>query len=92
MYCVNGNSSWYSDCGPLFGGCPLLGVSVIGGSTVPTTITMENNHLYAKLLSTKFSGGSRVAILDNYSIRQRAFAKGREIRVLFCDSLIVAEF
>ena len=34
MYCVNGNSSWYSDCGPLFGGCPLLGVSVIGGSTV----------------------------------------------------------
>ena len=32
MYCVNGNSS---DCGPLFGGCPLLGVSVIGGSTVP---------------------------------------------------------
>jgi hypothetical protein len=34
MYCINGNSSWYSDCGPLFGGCPLLGVSVIGGSTV----------------------------------------------------------
>ena len=28
MYCVNGNSSWYSDCGPL------LGLSVIGGSTV----------------------------------------------------------
>ena len=28
MYCVNGNSSWYSDCGPLFGGCPLLGVTV----------------------------------------------------------------
>ena len=25
-------------------------------------------------------------------IRQRAFAKGREIRVLFCDSPIVAEF
>ena len=22
MYCVNGNSSWYSDCGPLFRGCP----------------------------------------------------------------------
>ena len=38
MYCVNGNSSWYSDCGPLFGGCPLLGVSVIGGSTVYYTI------------------------------------------------------
>ena len=36
MYCVNGNSSWYNDCGPLFGGCPLLGVSVIGGSTVYT--------------------------------------------------------
>ena len=34
MYCVNGNSSWYIDCRPLFGGCPLLGVSVIGGSTV----------------------------------------------------------
>ena len=34
MYCINGNSSWYNDCGPLFGGCPLLGVSVIGGSTV----------------------------------------------------------
>ena len=34
MYCVNGNSSWYINCRPLFGGCPLLGVSVIGGSTV----------------------------------------------------------
>ena len=34
MFCVNGNSSWYSDCGTLFGGCPLLGVSVIGGSAV----------------------------------------------------------
>ena len=34
MYCVNGNSSWYIICRPLFGGCPLLGVSVIGGSTV----------------------------------------------------------
>ena len=33
MYCVNGNSSWYIICRPLFGGCPLLGVSVIGGST-----------------------------------------------------------
>jgi hypothetical protein len=38
MYCINGNSSWYSDCGPLFGGCPLLGVSVIGGSTVYLTL------------------------------------------------------
>ena len=28
------NSSWYINCRPLFGGCPLLGVSVIGGSTV----------------------------------------------------------
>ena len=34
MYCVKGNSSWYISCRPLFGGCPLLGVSVIGGSTV----------------------------------------------------------
>ena len=34
MYCVNGNSSWYINCRPLFGGCPLLGASVIGGSTV----------------------------------------------------------
>ena len=34
MYCVNGNSSWYINCRPLFGGCPLLGVSIIGGSTV----------------------------------------------------------
>ena len=34
MYCVKENSSWYISCRPLFGGCPLLGVSVIGGSTV----------------------------------------------------------
>ena len=39
MYCVNGNSSWYINCRPLFGGCPLLGVSVIGGSTVVLFIT-----------------------------------------------------
>ena len=31
---VNGNSSWYINCRPLFVGCPLLEVSVIGGSTV----------------------------------------------------------
>ena len=37
MYCVKGNSSWYISCRPLFGGCPLLGVSVIGGSTVCPT-------------------------------------------------------
>ena len=42
MYCVNGNSSWYSDCGPLFGGCPLLGVSVIGGSTVDVCALIGN--------------------------------------------------
>ena len=46
MYCVNGNSSWYSDCGPLFGGCPLLGVSVIGGSTVVATIGEQPSGLY----------------------------------------------
>ena len=34
MYCLYGNSSWYIDCCPLYGRCPLLGVSVIGGSTV----------------------------------------------------------
>ena len=34
MYCVYGNTSWYIDCCPLYGRCPLLGVSVIGGSTV----------------------------------------------------------
>ena len=34
MYCLYGNSSWYIDCCPLYGKCPLLGVSVIGGSTV----------------------------------------------------------
>ena len=34
MYCIYGNSSWYIDCCPLYGRCPLLGVSVIGGSTV----------------------------------------------------------
>ena len=34
MYCVYGNSSWYIDCCPLYGRCPLLGVSVIGDSTV----------------------------------------------------------
>ena len=34
MYCVYGNSSWYINGGPLFGGGTLLGVSVIGGSTV----------------------------------------------------------
>ena len=34
MYCVYGNSGWYTDCCPLYGRCPLLGVSVIGGSTV----------------------------------------------------------
>ena len=40
MYCVNGNSSWYINCRPLFGGCPLLGVSVIGGSTVYSIIVV----------------------------------------------------
>ena len=44
MYCVNGNSSWYSDCGPLFGGCPLLGVSVIGGFTVYINTAWEFNY------------------------------------------------
>ena len=34
MYCVYGNSGWYIHCGALFGGGPLLGGSVIGGSTV----------------------------------------------------------
>ena len=34
MYCIYGNSSWYIRGGPLYGGCPLLGGSVIGGSTV----------------------------------------------------------
>ena len=34
MYCVYGNSSWYIDCCPLYGRCPLLRVSVIGISTV----------------------------------------------------------
>ena len=34
MYCLYGNSSWYIDCRPLYGRCPLLEVSVIGGSTV----------------------------------------------------------
>ena len=34
MYCLYGNSNWYIDCCPLYGRCPLLGVSVIGGSTV----------------------------------------------------------
>ena len=34
MYCVYGNSSRYIDCCPLYGRCPLLGVSIIGGSTV----------------------------------------------------------
>ena len=34
MYCLYGNSSWYIDCCPLYGRCPLLGVSVIRGSTV----------------------------------------------------------
>ena len=34
MYCFYGNSSWYIHGGPLFEGGPLLGGSVIGGSTV----------------------------------------------------------
>ena len=34
MYCVYGNSSWYIHDGLLFGGGPLSGGSVIGGSTV----------------------------------------------------------
>ena len=34
MYCVYGNSSCYINGGPLFGEGPLLGGSVIGGSTV----------------------------------------------------------
>ena len=47
MYCVNGNSSWYINCRPLFGGCPLLGVSVIGGSTVlPTLPLFVYNNIY----------------------------------------------
>ena len=41
MYCVKGNSSWYISCRPLFGGCPLLGVSVIGGSTVAVIIAIN---------------------------------------------------
>ena len=34
MYCVNRNSSWYIDRCLLYWQGPLLGVSVIGGSTV----------------------------------------------------------
>ena len=34
MYYLYGNSGWYIDCCPLYGRYPLLGVSVIGGSTV----------------------------------------------------------
>ena len=34
MYCVYGNSCWYIHDGPLFGGDPLLGGYIIGGSTV----------------------------------------------------------
>ena len=36
MYCVYGNSGRYIHGGPLFGEGPLLGGSVIGGSTVYT--------------------------------------------------------
>ena len=49
MYCVNGNSSWYSDCGPLFGGCPLLGVSVIGGSTDWGVGSFQEHYTYHKV-------------------------------------------
>ena len=34
MYCLYGNSGGYIHGDSLFGGCPLLGGSVIGGSTV----------------------------------------------------------
>ena len=34
MPCIYGNSSWYIDSGPLYRGGPLLGGSIIRGSTV----------------------------------------------------------
>ena len=34
MYCINGSCGRYIDCCPLYGRCPLLGVSVNRGSTV----------------------------------------------------------
>ena len=45
MYCVYGNSSWYTNGGPLFGGGPLLGGFVKGGSTVVIKFLHELMHI-----------------------------------------------
>ena len=43
MYCVYGNSGRYIHASPLFGGGPLLGGFVIGGSTVDVYSDQERN-------------------------------------------------
>ena len=62
MYCVNGNSSWYINCRPLFGGCPLLGVSVIGGSTVLVRVA---KNLFSRLIGFVWSGLSECSAWDS---------------------------
>ena len=57
MYCVNRNSSWYINCRPLFGGCPLLGVSVIGGSTVYHTVCVFHSFLKVYYTSSYVGSG-----------------------------------
>ena len=56
MYCVYGNSSWYINGGSLFGGGPLLGRSVIGGSTVYVTYGLQdlNCHLSTRIFLTGY--------------------------------------
>ena len=64
MYCVNGNSSWYINYRPLFGGCPLFGVSVIGGSTVFTALFSKS---LAKVLALRLSKNvGRICNNDNH--------------------------
>ena len=46
--CIYGNSSWYIDCCPLYGRCPLLGVSDIGGSTVVLEDRSERPVIYVQ--------------------------------------------
>ena len=58
MYCVKGNSSWYISCRPLFGGCPLLGVSVIGGSTV---IAIQDGSIAVASLSLSVTSFANVS-------------------------------
>ena len=50
MYCVYGNSGRYIHACPLFGGGPLLGGSVIGGSTFSKIIIIISDQAGTALL------------------------------------------